>query len=98
MSIGEHDAHQGGVLPDGGGHVVDLYDAALVHGEEGNIKAVLLQPGQGVEHGVVLDGGGDEVGLALTLAQQGGADNGLVVRLAAAGGEVDLPGGSRCCR
>ena len=40
---------------------------------------------------MVFDGGGDEVFFALQGPDFGGARNGLVVRLAAAGGEVDLP-------
>ena len=55
-------------------------------------EALFFQLLQGVEHGVMLKGGGDDVLLPLQRAEAGGGDNGLVISLAAAGGEEDLLG------
>ena len=59
--------------------------------QQGDGKALPLQGLQGVEDGVVLKGGGDDVPLALPGAQVGGGEEGLGVGLAAAGGKGDLP-------
>ena len=45
---------------------------------------------KGVEDGVVLKGSGNDVGLSPRLSPTGGGENGLVVRLAAPRGKVDL--------
>ena len=42
LVVGEHDGHQGGVRPDGGGHVGYLYNAALAHRQQGDLEAVLF--------------------------------------------------------
>ena len=90
--VGEHDGHQGGVLPDGGGHVLHLYNAAFINGDQGDLKAFFGELVHGMKDSVVLDGGGDEVFFAFASTHLGGAGNGLIVRLAAAGGEVNLSG------
>ena len=56
----------------------------------GNFKALFFQLCQGVQHRMVLKGGGDDVLLALFSTVPGSRKNRLVVRLAAAGGEDDL--------
>ena len=61
-------------------------------GQIGDLVALLLQALEGVEHGVVLKGGGDDVALILGRPQPGAGADCLVVALAAAGGEVDLLG------
>ena len=45
-----------------------------------------------MQHGVVLKGGGEDVLFALQGAEAGGGKDGLIVGLAAAGGEDDLLG------
>ena len=56
----------------------------------GDGKALLLQSLAGVEHRVVLEGGGDDVGLALFLHGVGRPFDGPVVAFGAAAGKVDL--------
>ena len=62
-------------------------------GEEGDVDVAVLERLGGVEDGVVLDAGGDDVG-ALWWGRVGGdgAEEGEVVALGAAGGEDDLGG------
>jgi len=62
------------------------------HRQQLDLKAFLFQLFQGVENGVMLKGGGDDVLLALALTDAGGGDQSLIVGLAAAGGKGDLPG------
>ena len=59
----------------------------------GNFKALFFQLRQRVQHGVMLKSGGDDVLFALLLAVAGGGDDGLIVGLAAAGGEVNFARG-----
>ena len=92
LIVSVHDGHQGGVLPDSGGHVLHFDNTTFVYRQKGDLKTLLGQLLHGVEDGVVLNGGGDKVLFAATRPEFGGADDGLVVRLAAAGGEVNLPG------
>ena len=86
-----HDGDQDGVGPDGLAHVLGIDQTAAVHRHPGDLVAALLQILHGLEHRVVLDGGGDEV-LALLLLGVGRAQDGPVVGLGAAAGEVDLVG------
>ena len=58
----------------------------------GHLKALLFQLLQGMQHRVVLELGGDDVLFALALTNGRGGEQGLVVGLAAAAGEDDLPG------
>ena len=90
--VGVHNRDQAGIFPDG---ILDLLSGdgmTLAHIQVGHFKAFLLQLGQGVQHSVVLKGGGDNVLLILPGAVVSGGTNGLVVRLAAAGGEDNLSG------
>ena len=54
------------------------------------LKALLFQPLQGMQDGVMLKRGGNDVLFALARAEIGGGGNGLIVGLAAAGGKIDL--------
>ena len=92
LVVGVHDGHQAGVGPDGVRHLLGGDGAGGAHRQQLHLKALLLQLFQGVENGVVLEGGGDDVLFALALTDAGGGDQSLVVGLAAAGGEGDLPG------
>ena len=90
LVVGVHGGDQAGVGTDGvldllGGYVVIVFYIQI-----GDLKAFLLQLGQGVQYGVMLKGGGDDVLFTLARAEPGGGDNGLIVCLAAAGGEDDL--------
>ena len=90
--VGIHAGDQAGIGADGILHLPGSHIVALPHVQQGYLKAFLFQLFQGVQHGMVLEGGGDDVLFALSLPQPGGGDNGLIVGLAAAGGENDLPG------
>ena len=92
LVIGVHDGHQAGVGPDGVSHLLGGDGAGGAHRQQLHLKALLLQLFQGVENGVVLEGGGDDVLLALALTDAGGGDQSLIVGLAAAGGKGDLTG------
>ena len=67
-------------------------DAVFVHIQQSHAEAFLFQGFQRVQHRVVLEGGGDDMGLPGFLPRRSRAADGLVVGLAAAGGEGDLPG------
>ena len=88
LVVGEHDGDETGVGPDGGLHLLRRHDAVFVDRQVGNFAALLLEALEGVEHGVVLEGGGHDVALVLGRAQAHAGTDGLVVPLAAAGGEV----------
>ena len=69
LVVGVHDGHQTGLRGHGLLHLLGGHHAVFVDVQEGDGKALLLQGLQGVEHGVVLKGGGDDVGLALHFAK-----------------------------
>ena len=91
LVVGVHDGHQACLLGDGLLQLLGPDDAVLVDVQVGDGKALLLQGLAGVEHRVVLKGGGDDVVLALALHGAGSALNGPVVAFGAAAGEVDFP-------
>ena len=91
LVVGVHDGHQTGVLPDGVRHLLRRDGTGAAHVQQRDLEALFFQLLQGVQHRVVLEGGGDDVLLALALTDPRRGDDGLVVGLAAAGGECDLP-------
>ncbi len=95
LVVGVHDGDQAGLRRDGGLHLLGRHQTVAVDVQISDGEALFFQLLQGVEHGVVLKGRGDDVGLALPLAPGGHGANGLVVGLGAAGGEGDLPGVGR---
>ena len=92
LVVGVHGGHQAGVRPDGILHLLGGDVVALLHIQKLDLEAFLLQLFQGVQHGMMLEGGGDDVLLSLLLPQLGGGNDGLIVGLRTAGGEDDLPG------
>ena len=92
LVVGVHNGHQAGVGQDGVSHLLGGDGAGGAHRQQLDLKAFLFQLFQGVENGVMLKGGGDDVLLALALTDAGGGDQSLIVGLAAAGGKGDLPG------
>ena len=92
LVVGVHTGDQTGVLADGVLHLLRGDVVALGNIQQRHLEAFLFQLLQRVQHCVMLKGGGDDVQLSLALTQAGSGNDGLVVRLAAAGGEVDLPG------
>ena len=85
--VGEHDGDEAGFGAEGAGEGFGLDDAVRVAGEEGDFDALFAEGLCGMEDGVVLDGGGDEV-----LARLDSAEEGEVVGFCASGGEDDLLG------
>ena len=61
-----------------------------MHIQQRHVKALLTELVERVQHRVVLKFGGYQVLFPLTGAVSGGGDDGLIVGLAAAGGEHDL--------
>ena len=92
LVVGKHDGDQRGVRPDRLLQRLRLYLAILVHRQIGDLKALLFQRLGGVKNGVVLDGGDDEMLLALSLTGMEIAPQRQIVGFAAAAGEGDLRG------
>ena len=92
LIVGGHDRDEDGVGADGRLHGGGVHPALPVHRQVGHLIALLLHPLGGVENGVVLDGGGDDVAGLFTLEghQLGHPTQGPVVRLGAAGGKINL--------
>ena len=87
LVVGEHHADQLRVRPERGFERGDLDQALRRAGQEGDLDAALGQLLGRVQHGVVLDGRGDQV-----VAGREHAEERHVVALRAAGGEDDLGG------
>ena len=90
LIVGVHDGDQTGVLGDGRLHLLGGDAAVCVDVQQGHGEALLLQFLEGVQDGVVLKGGGDDMGFPLPFSPAGGGEDGLVVRFAAAGGKDNL--------
>ena len=89
--VGGHDGDQDGLVRNGLLHILYPHAAKLVHRQVSHLKALLFQPGAGMQHRVMLDGAGDDV-VALIPSGEGRALDGPVVALGAAGSEVDFLG------
>lgn len=84
LVVGIHDADQAGVGAQGLAQLVRRDQPLLPHLQQGDLEAFGGQLVQGVEHGVVFKGRGDDVFFAPGRTLPGGAAQGLVVGLAAA--------------
>ena len=93
--VGEHDGDELGLGTECGTEGVGIDQTVGCGREIGDVDAAAMQGLGGVEDGVVLDFGGDEVSW-LALVDEGleDAGEGEVVALGAAGGEDDLLGGA----
>ena len=60
--------------------------------QQRDFKAFFLQLFQGVQNGMMLKSGGNNVLFSLPGAVSGSGDDGLIVGLTATGGEVNFPG------
>ena len=87
--VHQHHAHQHRVLPQGLGHLLRRHMAGFVRGQVRHLVPLLLQQLTRLQHGAVLHGGGDDVPPGVAALPHGGGD-GPVVRLRAAGGEVQV--------
>ena len=91
LVVGVHDGHQHGVRADSRLQLLRRHQAVAVHGQVGDLEALLLQLLAGVQDGVVLKVGGDDVPALFDIGV-GRAPQRPVVGLCAAAGEVDFPG------
>ena len=56
-----HDRHEAGILADGVRDLLGRDEAVFMNIEQRDLKALLLQPLQAVQDGMMLKGGGDDV-------------------------------------
>ena len=61
LVVRQHHADHDGPVPDGADHLVGIDEPVLVDRQIGHLEPELLQLVAGVQHGVVLDRGGDDV-------------------------------------
>ena len=90
LIVGEHDGHEAGVVTDGVRDLLGRDKAVCVHVQQRHLKALFFQPFQGMQDGMMLKCGGNNVLFALARAEIGGGGNSLIVGLAAAGGKIDF--------
>ena len=93
LVVGVHDGNQARVLADGVFHLLRRHGADGANGEQFDLEALFFELLERVQHGVVLECGRNDVLFALALAEASGGENGLIVGLAAAGGEVNFARG-----
>ena len=94
LVVGVHDGNQARVLADSVFHLLRRHGADGANGEQFDLEALFFELFQRVQHGVVLERGRNDVLFALALAEARGREDGLIVGLAAAGGEVNFARGS----
>ena len=91
LVVGEHDGDEFGVRLEGGFEGCGVDEAVGGGSEVGDFEAAALEGFGGVEDGVVLDLGGDEVGRLFGVQERlQDAGEGQVVALSASGGEDQL--------
>ena len=90
LVVCEHYGHKRGILADGVFNILKSDNAVLMDVEQSDLKALLFKLLEGVQHRMVLKLGGYKVLFALDGAELRHGNDGLVIRLGAAGGEVDL--------
>ena len=88
LVVDHHDGDENGIGPEGLFQFLDCNIAVVVRLQICDLEALCFQLLHGVQDGVVLHGGGDDVVPALAEPLSSGED-GPVVRLRAAGGEKD---------
>ena len=91
LVVGRHERDDGGVGREGGVERGGIEEAVAVGGQAGDAGAVFFEEDRVIEHGGVLDGGGDDMALG-GIGGEGGEEGG-VVALGGAAGEDDLAGG-----
>ena len=90
LVVGEHHRHKAGVLPDGVPDGLHGHDAVFGDLHIGHVPAFFLQLFQRVEHGVMLEGGGDDVLPVLSRSVLRRGDDRHIVRFGTSGGKGDL--------
>ena len=93
LVVGVHDGNQARILADGVFHLLRRHGADGADGEKLDGEALFFKLFQRVQHGVVLECGRNDVLFAFAFAEARGGEDGLIVGLAAAGGEVNFARG-----
>ena len=94
LVVGVHDGNQARVLANGALDLLRRHGADGADGEQLDGEALFFKLFQRVQHGVVLECGRNDVLFAFAFAEARGGEDGLIVGLAAAGGEVNFARGS----
>ena len=101
LIVGVHNGDKSRSIRDGGLYFFRTDNAVSVYVQIGDGKALFFQCGTGVQHRVMLEGGGDNVIFALASKGSGRTLNGPVVAFTAAAGKIDLslvgPQALSCC-
>ena len=93
LVVGVHDGNQARILADGVFHLLRRHGTDGADGEQLDGEALFFELLERVQHGVVLERGRNDVLFALAFAEARGGEDGLIVGLAAAGGEVNFARG-----
>ena len=91
LVIRKQDRYEAGVLADRAAHLLGRDDAVFMNVQQRDIVAVLFKLLERMQHGVMLKRRGNDVLFPFPRADGRRGKDRLVVRLAAAGGEGDLP-------
>ena len=94
LVVGVHNGNQARILADGVFHLLRRHGADGADGEKLDGEALFFELLERVQHGVVLERGRNDVLFAFAFAEARGREDGLIVGLAAAGGEVNFARGS----
>ena len=90
LVVGVHDRNQARILADGALDLLRRHGTNGADGEKLDGEALFFKLFQRVQHGVVLERGRNDVLFAFAFAKARGGEDGLIVGLAAAGGEVNF--------
>lgn len=93
LVVGVHNGHEARVLAESVFYLLRRHGADGTDGEQLDLKALVLEPLEHMQHGMMLERGRKNMLFALALAETRGGEKGLIVGLAAAGGEIDLARG-----
>ena len=91
LVVGIHHRDEAGVRPQRLLDILHRDEAVFVYLQKRYLKALLFQPRKRVQNRVMLERGRDDVLFALPRTEHRGRDERHIVRLAAAGGEGQLP-------
>ena len=94
LVVGVHDGNQARILADGALDLLRRHGTNGADGEKLDGEALFFKLLECVQHGVVLERGRNDVLFAFAFAEARGGEDGLIVGLAAAGGEVNFARGS----
>ena len=94
LVVGVHHAHKAGILPDGVRHLLCSDHAVFVHVQQLHLKSLFFQFFQRMQHRMMLKSGRNDMLFALAFAQCRRGKERLIIRLTAAGGEINLLRGS----